>query len=117
MLAAVSVAATATQGAGPDALRAAGCKEAAAIRYDEMNKAAKPLLVDAGPDGEVFGKGVEVVCLDPLKPITCEDVARLFAGAEKPATEFTAIVRANTQDRCKIVANADGTVKPPAAKE
>jgi hypothetical protein len=111
-MAAITVAAKSGQGPGPDALRAAGCKEAAAVRFDEMNAAARPLLADAGPGSDtVFGKGLDAICMDPIKAITCEDVARIFAQAEKPTTEFTAYVRANGQDRCRITVNPDGSKK------
>lgn len=112
IIAAAGVAARATEGPGPDALRAAGCAEAAAIRYDEMNKMTQVLLADAGTDGgAIFDQGIEVRCMDPKGPMTCEDVGRIFATAEKPTAEFNAVVSARQQDRCNVLMKPDGTPK------
>lgn len=106
-------AANAGKGAGPDALRAAGCTQGVAIRYDAMNDKLKPLLADAGPNIEAaFQSGTEVRCMNPTKPITCDDVARIFVSAEHPTGTFNAIVSASGQDRCNVKMTSDGTPAP-----
>jgi hypothetical protein len=106
---AINVAASSLKGPGPDALRSAGCKEAAAIRYDKINEVVQPLVVDAGSNVEAFPNGIEVRCIDPQKPITCDDVGRIFAAADHPAIPFAAIVSNSGQDRCNVVMKPDGT--------
>jgi hypothetical protein len=49
--------------------------------------------------------------MDPSKPVTCEDVGRVFAAAEHPAKEFQAIVSGNGQQRCNVTMKPDGTPK------
>jgi hypothetical protein len=107
---AAQVAAKAAEGPGPDALRAAGCAQGAVLRYAEINEIVKPLTADAGPGVSAeFPDHTEVRCMDPTKPITCEDVGRIYAAAEKPNADFAAIVSGNGQDLCNVRMKPDGT--------